>query len=51
MLSALFRCELAGVATNIAIHQALLATPEFRRGGVDTGYLARQLAPAGGSGG
>jgi acetyl-CoA carboxylase, biotin carboxylase subunit len=41
MLSALGRCEVAGVATNIALHEQLLAAPEFRRGGVDTGYLAR----------
>jgi acetyl-CoA carboxylase biotin carboxylase subunit len=48
MRQALRRCEVTGVATNIAMHQALLATPEFRRGGVDTGYLARQVAAAGG---
>jgi acetyl-CoA carboxylase biotin carboxylase subunit len=41
MLSALGRCEVTGVATTIAMHEALLATPEFRRGSVDTGYLAR----------
>jgi acetyl-CoA carboxylase, biotin carboxylase subunit len=39
MLAALGRCEVAGVATNIAMHEALLAAPGFRRGGVDTGYL------------
>jgi len=41
MLEALARCEVAGVTTNIAMHQALLSTTEFRRGGVDTGYLGR----------
>ena len=44
MLTALRRCEITGVATNIAMHEALLATPEFRRGGVDTAYLARELS-------
>jgi acetyl-CoA carboxylase biotin carboxylase subunit len=51
---ALARCEVSGVATNLALHQALIATPEFRRGGVDTCYLERQLGPAtagGGAGG
>ncbi len=47
MLAALARCEVTGVATNVAMHRALLGTAEFRRGGVDTGYLARQLGPAG----
>jgi acetyl-CoA carboxylase biotin carboxylase subunit len=51
MADALARCEVAGVATNTVMHQALLGTPEFRRGGVDTGYLARQLLPAGAAGG
>jgi acetyl-CoA carboxylase biotin carboxylase subunit len=49
MLAALARCEVTGVATNIAMHEALLATPEFRRGGVDTGYLARHFAAPGGT--
>jgi acetyl-CoA carboxylase, biotin carboxylase subunit len=39
---ALDRCEITGVATNIDMHLRLLGTPEFRRGGVDTSYLARQ---------
>jgi acetyl-CoA carboxylase biotin carboxylase subunit len=46
MLAALGRCGITGVATTIALHQALLATPEFRQGGVDTGYLERHLALA-----
>ena len=40
---ALARCEIAGVATTIPLHAALTARPEFARGGVDTGYLARFL--------
>jgi acetyl-CoA carboxylase, biotin carboxylase subunit len=40
---ALARCEIAGVATTIPLHVALTAQPEFARGGVDTGYLARFL--------
>ena len=46
--SALARCEIEGVATTIALHAALAADPEFARGGVDTGYLARFLAPVAG---
>jgi len=51
MRGALDRCQVTGVATNLAMHQALLATREFRQGGVDTGYLERQmrLARAGGA--
>jgi len=41
--SALARCEITGVATTIPLHAALTAQPEFARGGVDTGYLARFL--------
>jgi acetyl-CoA carboxylase biotin carboxylase subunit len=44
---ALAQCEIAGVATNIALHQRLIATAEFRRGGVDAGYLERQVRLAG----
>jgi acetyl-CoA carboxylase biotin carboxylase subunit len=43
MRAALARCEIAGVATNIAMHEELLATPDFRRGGVDAGYLERRM--------
>jgi acetyl-CoA carboxylase, biotin carboxylase subunit len=50
---ALARCEIDGVATTIGLHAALTAEPEFARGGVDTGYLARfldrELTAAGGS--
>jgi acetyl-CoA carboxylase biotin carboxylase subunit len=41
---ALDRCAIDGVATNLGLHRALLADPEFAAGGVDTGYLARWLA-------
>jgi acetyl-CoA carboxylase, biotin carboxylase subunit len=41
--SALARCEIAGVATTSDLHAAVAADPEFGRGGVDTGYLARFL--------
>jgi acetyl-CoA carboxylase biotin carboxylase subunit len=40
---ALARCELAGVATTVAMHVALAADPEFAAGGVATDYLARWL--------
>jgi acetyl-CoA carboxylase, biotin carboxylase subunit len=40
--AALDRCEVDGVATNLRLHQALLAGEEFARGGVDTGYLERR---------
>jgi len=40
---ALARCEIGGVATTIPMHAALAAQPEFARGGVDTGWLARFL--------
>jgi acetyl-CoA carboxylase biotin carboxylase subunit len=42
---ALGRCEITGVATTIALQQSLIAGEEFRRGGVDTGYLDRLLSP------
>jgi acetyl-CoA carboxylase biotin carboxylase subunit len=41
--SALDRCEIDGVATNLRMHRELLADPEFERGGVDTGYLERWI--------
>jgi acetyl-CoA carboxylase biotin carboxylase subunit len=43
---ALGRCDIDGVTTNLHLHRALLADPEFAAGGVDTGYLARWLAGA-----
>jgi len=44
---ALRRCEIVGVATNVAMLAALAADGEFAAGGVDTGYLARWLAEPG----
>ena len=38
---ALAATHIEGVATNIAFHQRVLADDEFRRGGVDTGFVAR----------
>ena len=44
--AALDAAVLDGVPTNLALHRALLAAPDFAAGGVDTGWLARFLAPA-----
>jgi acetyl-CoA carboxylase, biotin carboxylase subunit len=44
MRGALARCEVSGVATNLAMHRAIMGDPEFGRGGADTGYLERHLA-------
>jgi acetyl/propionyl-CoA carboxylase alpha subunit len=44
---ALGRCEIGGVATNVAMLAALAEDGEFAAGGVDTGYLARWLAEPG----
>jgi acetyl-CoA carboxylase biotin carboxylase subunit len=41
MLDALARCEITGVPTSTPLLRDLLGTAEFRRGGVDTGYLER----------
>ena len=43
---ALGRCAIDGVVTNLDMHRKLLADPEFKAGGVDTGYLTRWLAGA-----
>jgi acetyl/propionyl-CoA carboxylase alpha subunit len=43
MQGAIARTRVVGVATNLAVHAALLADSEFSRGGVDTGFLARFL--------
>ncbi|RFD19591.1 acetyl-CoA carboxylase biotin carboxylase subunit [Komagataeibacter melaceti] len=42
--TALAEMRVEGVATNIALHQDLLADPHFQRGGVDIHYLERWLA-------
>jgi acetyl-CoA carboxylase, biotin carboxylase subunit len=44
--AALDRCAVEGVTTNLDMHRALLADPEFAAGGVDTGYLVRWLTGA-----
>jgi acetyl-CoA carboxylase, biotin carboxylase subunit len=41
MASALSRCRIGGVTTNLALHRDLVAHPELRAGGVDTAWLAR----------
>ena len=48
MTGALSRCTIEGVAVNTRLHQRILTDPEFRRGGVDTGYLGRLSALAAG---
>ena len=37
------KSELEGVKTNVALHGAIVADPDFREGGVDTNYLAGLL--------
>jgi acetyl-CoA carboxylase biotin carboxylase subunit len=41
---ALARCRIEGVTTNLAMHQALCADPEFAAAGMDTGYFPRFLS-------
>jgi acetyl-CoA carboxylase, biotin carboxylase subunit len=43
MRAALARLEIGGVATTIGLHARLLATSDFARGGLDTGYLDQFL--------
>ncbi|MGH3305732.1 MAG: acetyl-CoA carboxylase biotin carboxylase subunit [Streptosporangiaceae bacterium] len=43
--AALARCEIAGVATTLGLHERIMATPEFAAGGVDTTFLDRLLQP------
>ncbi|HYN64932.1 MAG TPA: hypothetical protein VES36_10055 [Candidatus Limnocylindrales bacterium] len=45
--SSLANVRIDGVLTNIALHRAVLATPEFIEGGFDTGFLGRFLAGSG----
>jgi acetyl-CoA carboxylase biotin carboxylase subunit len=42
--AALSEVHIDGVITNVALHREVLATPEFRAGGFDTGFLGRFLA-------
>jgi acetyl-CoA carboxylase biotin carboxylase subunit len=44
LLGALHEVRIEGVKTNIALHRAVLAHPEFVAGGMDTGFLGRLLA-------
>jgi acetyl-CoA carboxylase, biotin carboxylase subunit len=44
LAAALQACDIEGVETNLGLHAALAADPEFAAGGVDTAYLARFLA-------
>ncbi|MGB6453367.1 MAG: acetyl-CoA carboxylase biotin carboxylase subunit, partial [Streptosporangiaceae bacterium] len=43
--AALTRCEIAGVATTLGLHERITAAPEFAAGGVDTAFLDRMLQP------
>jgi acetyl-CoA carboxylase, biotin carboxylase subunit len=45
--TALSQVRIEGVLSNIALHRAVLATPEFIEGGFDTGFLGRFLAGSG----
>jgi acetyl-CoA carboxylase biotin carboxylase subunit len=40
---AIARCSIEGVATNLPLHAFVLGQPEFRRGAVNTAWLARVL--------
>ena len=44
LAQALADCRIDGVATNIEFHRQVVADPEFRTGGVDTGFLEHFLA-------
>jgi acetyl-CoA carboxylase biotin carboxylase subunit len=44
LLASLADVRVDGVLNNIALHRAVLATPEFTAGGFDTGFLGRFLA-------
>jgi acetyl-CoA carboxylase biotin carboxylase subunit len=41
---ALAALRLSGIQTNQALHRAVIASPEFAAGGVDTGFLGRWLS-------
>jgi acetyl-CoA carboxylase biotin carboxylase subunit len=43
LLGALERCVVEGVATNLEMQRAVIGSPGFAGGGVDTGYLGRWL--------
>jgi len=44
LATAIDATRIGGVANNLSLHSALLADAQFRRGGVDTGFLSRWLA-------
>jgi acetyl-CoA carboxylase biotin carboxylase subunit len=46
MEQALANCHIEGVNTNVVMHKLLIEDPEFRRGGVDTGYFNRFMTSA-----
>ena len=46
---ALDRCVVGGVVTNLELLRAVVGSPGFADGGVDTGYLARWLADGNGT--
>ncbi len=50
LADALDRCAVDGVTTNLGMQRAIIASPAFAAGGVDTGYLARWLADGNGNG-
>jgi acetyl-CoA carboxylase, biotin carboxylase subunit len=47
---ALERCVIDGVVTNLKMQRAVIGSPGFAGGGVDTGYLGRWLAGGSGAG-
>ncbi len=48
LAQSLAQTRIEGVKTNIPLHRMVLETPEFIEGGVDTNFLGRKLAEAGG---
>lgn len=44
MSKALASCHIEGVASNLAMHSALMLAPEFKQGGVDTAYFTHFLS-------
>ena len=47
MTTALANCHIEGVASNVAMQAAILADLAFKRGGVDTAWLAGWLPKSG----
>jgi 3-methylcrotonyl-CoA carboxylase alpha subunit len=44
MAAALAECEIAGTAANVDFLAAIVTHPEFAKGGVDTGFIGKNLA-------